>query len=406
MNSSLPGTRPAAHIAMFSVAAHGHVNPSLELIRELVRRGHRVTYAIAESFADTVAATGAEPRIITSTLPTSEDRDAWGGELIDHLRLFLADAGRALPQLLKAYQDDRPDLILYDPMAYAARALADRWRIPAIQLSPHAVAWEGYEDDMAAELSGPPGHGVAASEPGGRQAHAWLANNGTAIGPGRIARRPERCIALLSKVLQPHADRVDSAVYTFTGPCRADRSRRGDWSRPAGAEKVVLISLGTVFTKAPDFYRACAAAFGDLPGWHVVLQIGAGLDPTELGEVPDNIEVRTWVPQLAILEQADAFITHAGASSAQEGLACGVPMVAVPQAVDQFANAEMLAALGVARYLPKDRATPRNLREAVLSLLNDPDVPRHVSRLQQHLAHEGGTRQAADLVEAALPSPL
>ena len=34
-----------AHIAMFSLAAHGHVNPSLEVIRELVARGHRVTYA-------------------------------------------------------------------------------------------------------------------------------------------------------------------------------------------------------------------------------------------------------------------------------------------------------------------------------------------------------------------------
>jgi UDP:flavonoid glycosyltransferase YjiC (YdhE family) len=46
---------------MFSIAAHGHVNPSLEVIRELVARGHRVTYAIPPAFAEKVAATGAEP---------------------------------------------------------------------------------------------------------------------------------------------------------------------------------------------------------------------------------------------------------------------------------------------------------------------------------------------------------
>ena len=40
-----------AHIAMFSIAAHGHVNPSLDVIRELVARGHRVTYAIPPVFA-------------------------------------------------------------------------------------------------------------------------------------------------------------------------------------------------------------------------------------------------------------------------------------------------------------------------------------------------------------------
>lgn len=49
-----------AHIAMFSIAAHGHVNPSLEVIRELVARGHRVTYAVPPVLADKVAATGAE----------------------------------------------------------------------------------------------------------------------------------------------------------------------------------------------------------------------------------------------------------------------------------------------------------------------------------------------------------
>lgn len=60
-----------AHIAMFSIAAHGHVNPSLEVIRELVGRGHRVSYAIPPSFAEKVAATGAEPVLYTSVLPTS-----------------------------------------------------------------------------------------------------------------------------------------------------------------------------------------------------------------------------------------------------------------------------------------------------------------------------------------------
>ncbi|WP_030615904.1 macrolide family glycosyltransferase [Streptomyces sclerotialus] len=399
MNPFSPGVRPA-HIAMFSVAAHGHVNPSLEVIRALVSRGHRVTYAVPSSFAGTVAATGAEPRAYTTTLPAAGTPGAWDGELIDHLRLFLADAGRALPQLVTAYQDDRPDLILYDPMAYAARALADRWKIRAVQLSPHAVAWEGYEADLAAA---PPGRGEA-GEPGvGRPAHAWLANNGTAIGPGRIARRPDRCIALISKVLQPHADRVDGSVYSFTGPCWAEHGHQHGWTRPAGAGKVLLISLGTVFTEAPDFYRACVAAFGNLPGWHVVLQIGRGTDPADLGEIPAHIEVRDWVPQQAVLRQADAFVTHAGARSAHEALACGVPMVTVPQAADQFGNAAMLAELGVARCVPKERATPQALREAVLGLLDDPDVPARFARIQHAMADEGGTSEATALIEAELP---
>ena len=67
-----------AHIAMFSIAAHGHVNPSLEVIRELVARGHRVSYAIPASFAEKVAATGAEPVIYTSCCPPRTTRRTGG----------------------------------------------------------------------------------------------------------------------------------------------------------------------------------------------------------------------------------------------------------------------------------------------------------------------------------------
>ncbi|MGE7389145.1 macrolide family glycosyltransferase [Streptomyces sp. NPDC004126] len=373
---------------MFSVAAHGHVNPSLEVIRELVARGHRVTYAVPESFADVVAATGAEPRTFTTTLPAPDARQAWEGGLVDHLRLFMTDAGRALPQLRRLYEDDRPDLVLYDPMAYAAPVLAGRWGVPAVQLSPHAVAWEGYEEDLAAGRVGP--------------AHTWLANDGVSIGPGRVARRPERCIALVSELLQPHADRVDRSVYAFTGPSRGGGGRPEGWTRPEHAEKVALVSLGTLFTRAGDFYRVCAEAFADMPGWHVVLQIGAGTDPAVLGELPPHVEVRSWVPQAAVLARADVFVTHAGAGSAHEGLLHEVPMVAVPRAVDQFGNAEMLESLGVARRLSADGLTPEVLRETVLGLLADPALPGRFAGIRRRLASEGGAPRAADLVEAAL----
>jgi MGT family glycosyltransferase len=197
---------------------------------------------------------------------------------------------------------------------------------------------------------------------------------------------------------------VDETVHTFVGACQGDRATQGEWRRPEGAEKVLLVSLGSSFTKQPGFYRACVKAFGELPGWHVVLQIGKFVEPAELGEVPGNVEVHQWVPQLSVLRQADVFITHAGAGGSQEGLATGTPMVAVPQAVDQFGNADMLQALGVARHLPMAEATATTLREAVLALDADPEVARRLAEIQDGMAGEGGTRRAADLIEAELPA--
>ncbi len=391
-----------AHIAMFSVAAHGHVNPSLEVIRELVARGHRVTYAVPPSFAEKVAETGAEPKLWNSTLPGPDaDPEAWGSTLLDNVEPFLADAVQALPQLLDAYEGDEPDLVLHDITSYPARVLGHRWGVPVVSLSPNLVAWEGYEQEIAEPMWREP-----LRTERGRAYYArfgaWLEENGITAHPDVFAGRPARSLVLIPKALQPNADRVDETTYTFVGACQGDRSAEGDWQRPADADKVVLVSLGSSFTKQPAFYRACVAAFGALPGWHLVLQIGRHVDPAELGDVPDGVEVRSWVPQLAVLKQADLFVTHAGAGGSQEGLATGTPMIAVPQAVDQFGNADMLQSLGVARQLPTEEATAEALREHALALVGDPEVARRLAQIREEMAEEGGTRRAADLIEAEL----
>ncbi|MCX5193681.1 macrolide-inactivating glycosyltransferase [Streptomyces sp. NBC_00249] len=393
-----------AHIAMFSIAAHGHVNPSIEVIRELVARGHRVSYAIPASFAEKVADTGATPVIYTSTLPTEEEPDAWGTELIDNLEPFLDDAIQVLPQLAAAFEGDEPDLVLHDITSYPAPVLAHRWGVPAVSLSPNLVAWEGYEEEVAEPMFA----GLKSSERG-RAYYArftdWLTSNGLDGRIERLQSRPRRSLVLIPEALQPHADRVDRSVHTFVGACQGDRSTtQGTWERPASAEgkKVLLVSLGSAFTKQPAFYRACAEAFGDLPDWHVVLQIGKFTDEGDLGPLPANVEVHRWVPQLDILRQADAFITHAGAGGSQEGLATATPMVAVPQAVDQFGNADQLVSLGVARHVPMEEADAATLRTAVLELLADPLTAVRAEAVRAGMAAEGGTRRAADLIEAEL----
>jgi MGT family glycosyltransferase len=393
-----------AHIAMFSIAAHGHVNPSLEVIRELVARGHRVTYAIPPVSRTLSAKTGAEPKLWNSTLPGPDaDPSAWGSTLLDNVEPFLDDAIQALPQLAEAYEGDEPDLVLHDTAAYPARVLAHHWGVPAISLAPHMVAWEGYEEEVAVPMWEEPkkterGRAYYA------RFHAWLEENGIGLHPDDFVVRPARSLVLIPKVLQWNADRVDESVYTFVGACQGDRTAEGDWQRPAGAEKVVLVSLGSAFTKQPEFYRNCVKAFGDLPGWHVVLQIGRHVDPAELGDVPANVEVHSWVPQLAVLKKADLFVTHAGAGGSQEGLATVTPMIAVPQAVDQFGNADVLQSLGVARHLPTEEATPEALRTAALALVDDPEVARRLKDIQAEMAEEGGTSRAADLIEAELPT--
>lgn len=66
---------PQTHVAVIGITARSHLLPSLPMVRELVRRGHRVTVAVGEDLADLAGATGADVLAHPSLLP-GEDAPA------------------------------------------------------------------------------------------------------------------------------------------------------------------------------------------------------------------------------------------------------------------------------------------------------------------------------------------
>ena len=49
-----------SRIVFFSIPAYGHTNPTVEVVRQLVRRGHRVRYYSFEEFRAKLEGAGAE----------------------------------------------------------------------------------------------------------------------------------------------------------------------------------------------------------------------------------------------------------------------------------------------------------------------------------------------------------
>ena len=383
-----------AHIVMFGVNAISHTLPSIEILRELVARGHRVRVVNDPEQRELVESTGAELVPCTSTLPKGE----WPEDTIGAMRPFLEDAIQGLEQVRAIFDAEPADLYLADIGGFGARLLAEVHDRPFVQLSPTYVAWEGYTEEVGAHIMSLPGADAYRAD-----FRAWLEREGaTTTDPDEFMGVPPRALALVPRAMQPNADRVDASRITFVGPCHGERSEQGAWHRPEGAETVVLVSLGSSYTDQPEFYRECVAAFADREGWHLVLQVGRRIDLDVLGEVPDGVEVHRWVPQLAILREADLFVTHAGMGGSGEGLLTATPMIVVPQDVDQFANADSLVGLGVARRLDTAEATATALAEAADDLLGDPAVTARLTELAGRARDEGGTPRAADLVEAEL----
>ena len=51
-------------IVFFCIPAHGHTNPTLGVVRELVSRGHQVRYYSYDALREKIEANPSEPRFV------------------------------------------------------------------------------------------------------------------------------------------------------------------------------------------------------------------------------------------------------------------------------------------------------------------------------------------------------
>jgi MGT family glycosyltransferase len=191
-------------------------------------------------------------------------------------------------------------------------------------------------------------------------------------------------------------DRGFPTHYRFVGPVIGGRVDEPDfpWEALKPGRKV-LVSFGSlVALRAERFYQVVQDALGDTD-----LQVVASAPKGLMPDPPANFIVRRWVPQLKLLREVDAVVTHGG-STVNEALACAVPMVVAPMTNDQFIFAGYVASSGAGIRVRSRRVTAPGLRQAVTTVIEDPSYAAAARRIQASYAAAGGTRAAADALEA------
>jgi len=384
-----------AHIAFVSAPASGHVNPTLPLAAELVGRGHRVSYATGPDTMDGAVLAGATPVVLPSELPPgmSARGEFTADQLAVTLEYFLADARVAFPVLARHFSADRPDVVCYDSVTFTGRMLANLLGVPEVALVPSFAENESFS---ATQVYLPPTFDhthprlVAAIAAMGDFARGHKFLDDPNLMFGHIA---PTSIVFIPREFQLSGDTFDDRFH-FVGPSLGGWQADESW-RPRSAAPVLLISLGTVFNERPEFFQTCVEAFADA-AWQVVMAVG-GLDPTSLGPLPANFEVRARVPQVAVLRQATAFVSHAGMNSVMESLYHGVPFVAVPQIPEQRVIAGRAEQLRLGKTLAEPTAA--GLRAAVAEVESYRPT---VTAMSATVRAAGGAAAAADILEKLL----
>lgn len=390
-----------AHIAVLNIPAHGHINPTLAIIKELVSRQFRVTYATTEEFASTIRAMGAEPALFRSAFPSGPiTRDLFSQNKDSLPLLFLDEATHVLPQFEEIFKNDKPDLVIYDSMSIAGRLYVEKNKVPAIQFfSSHAD--NDHFSLSKTNAAFDPSH--LAMQEFTHKLNLLRAKYGL---PAANDFRPFSGNANLNIVFLPRFFQYEGnsfdEKYVFVGPCLGDRSFQGSWTPPNEENPLLFISLGTVFNAIwPEFYEICLDAFFDL-NWNIIMSVGTSVDQKKLGMIPPQFQIYPHVPQLEVLSRAKVFISHGGMGSTMEAISYGVPIIAIPQMFEQEANAKRIEELGLGKFLSPEITTPEKLREVFSEIATNVRYFDQAKEMQKQLKEAGGLARAVNTIEGFL----
>jgi MGT family glycosyltransferase len=387
-----------ATFLFFNHPAHGHTNPTLPLVTELVRRGHRVVYYSTEGFQQAIEQTGAIFRDYGEAFPFDATRAPENQFIIllEHLQASSLILGRLLPSI----RAEHPDAILYDQLAVWGPYLAQVLNVPTIcSFSMFVVTPRMLLSDPAQirnriisgslvrrmrQLSAQ----ISATYHVRNVSLFDLANN-----QGQLN------IVYTSRAFQPDGNSFDDS-YTFVGPSLLPRATAPEfpYEKLDSGKPLISISLGTLYNARPEFYRHVLTAFAH-SRYQIVLALGHKTPLTTLGDIPANFIVRPFVPQLEILQRAALFITHGGMNSVSEGLYYGVPLLPIPQSADQPWVARRVVQLGAGKMLHRSRVNTHRLSDVAEEILALHSYTQTSARLGNTLRAAGGYVRAVDAVQ-------
>jgi MGT family glycosyltransferase len=188
------------------------------------------------------------------------------------------------------------------------------------------------------------------------------------------------------------AQPLDSGWYNLETSVRATDAA---YEAPQGEGRLIYLSLGSLGSADVELMQRLIDTLAGLPH-RVVVSMGPQHDQLTLA---DNMAGAEFLPQVSILPQADAVITHGGNNTVTECLHFGKPMVVLPIFWDQHDNAQRVHETGFGERLPTYSFTDDEIAGAIDRLLADRELDARLGAASKRLNENPGNVRAADLIE-------
>ena len=383
-------------IVFFCIPAHGHTNPTLGVVRELVSRGHQVWYYSYNIMREKIESTGAtfvscDDYDMEQKL-TPKDSVRVGKDLAFSTKI-LVDTTLALDdKVCEDMKRLKPDCIVADSMAVWGKAIAIKLGIPFVS-STTTFAFNQYSAKIMKQGIGELVR-MLISMPKITKNIKRLQDKGYPIKSVLdIIQNDDNThtIVYTSSDFQPCADTF-SDKYVFVGPSIRPATDKIVKTK----EKLIYISMGTVNNDMMPLYKTCITTLADTE-YQVIISVGNLVSINEYGIMPENISVYEHVDQIAVLQAADIFLSHCGMNSVNESLYFGVPLLMLPQTAEQGGVAERVHQLGAGIKLKKTDGA--SIIYAINKLFSVNSYKDNAQKISWSFRQCVGSKGAADKIE-------
>ena len=383
-------------IVFFCIPAHGHTNPTLGVVRELVSRGHQVWYYSYNIMREKIESAGAtfvscDDYDMEQKL-TPKDSVRVGKDLAFSTKILVNTTLALDDKVCEDMKRLKPDCIVADSMAVWGKAIAIKLGIPFVS-STTTFAFNQYSAKIMKQGIGELVR-MLISMPKIIKNIKRLQDKGYPIKSVLdIIQNDDNThtIVYTSSDFQPCADTF-SDKYVFVGPSIRPATDKIVKTK----EKLIYISMGTVNNDMMPLYKTCITTLADTE-YQVIISVGNLVSINEFGKMPENISVYEHVDQIAVLQAADIFLSHCGMNSVNESLYFGVPLLMLPQTAEQGGVAERVHQLGAGIKLKKTDGA--SIIYAINKLLSVNSYKDNAQKISWSFRQCVGSKGAADKIE-------